>query len=165
MADENYDTILRTAATVASAAGPLAISPIPETDTLVIAGVWSTMMVAIAHKAGNNAFNGEMAKKVALGVIAGAGAYWTGSKFFTWILGKIPVVGWVTGSGINAGLNMIFTLWMGFALIDLFEGPNLKIDDIAAIIKQLTDAIKPHIGSNKVKRVGSFFQRIGESLL
>ncbi|GHO77939.1 hypothetical protein KSD_57100 [Ktedonobacter sp. SOSP1-85] len=165
MADKDYDTILRTAAAAASAAGPLAISPIPGADTLVIAGVWSTMMIAVARKAGQGVFNGEVSKKVALSVIAGAGAYWTGSKLFTWILAKIPVVGWVTGSGINAGLNGIFTLWMGYALIDLFEGPNLKIEDMATIIKQLTDAMKPHVGSSKVKRVVGFFQRIGESFL
>lgn len=164
MADENYDTILRTAAALAASTGPLAISPVPEVDLVFIATIWSAMMAAIAEEAGCYELNAEVTKKIVFGVIAGAGAYWTGCKFFTWILAKIPVVGWVTGSGINSGLNVVFTLWMGFALIDLFEGPDLKLNDVPTIIEQLMDAMKPRTTSDKIKRIMSFFKRVGGNL-
>ncbi len=164
LADEDYDTILRSAAAAAAAAGPLAMSPVPGTDTIVVAGAWTGMIVAIAKKAGRDELDAEAAKKIILGVIAGAGAYWTGSKFFTWILAKIPGIGWVTGSGINSGLNVVFTLWLGYVLIDFFEGPTLKLDDITTIIGQLTEAMKPQLKGDKIKRIVGFFKRIGDEL-
>jgi len=165
MADEKYDTILRTAITAAAASGPLAMSPIPGTDTLVMGGTWIAMMTAIAKKAGYNNLDSEIAKKVVLGVVAGAGAYWTGSKIFTWILAKIPVIGWVTGSGINATLNVLFTLWMGYAFIDWFEGPNIEFNDLSTTIKQLIDAMQPGLRSGKIQRIADFFTRIRHDLV
>jgi uncharacterized protein (DUF697 family) len=164
LADKDYDTILRSAVAAAATAGPLAMSPIPGTDTIVVAGAWIGMIVAIAKKTGCDELDAETAKKIALGVIAGAGAYWTGSKLFTWTLAKIPGIGWVTGSGINSGLNVVFTLWLGYALIDLFEGPNPEFDDITTIIEQLTEAMKPQARSGKVNRIVGFFKRVGGDL-
>src|SRR5690349_11327203 len=60
MADENYDTILRTAAALAASTGPLAISPVPEVDLVFIATIWSAMMAAIAEEAGCYELNAEV---------------------------------------------------------------------------------------------------------
>lgn len=159
MHDEGYDNIIRTAVVAASAAGPLAMSPIPATDTVVVAGVWTTMMTSIAKKAGHS-LDPETGKKVILAVISGAGAYWTGSKALTWIIAKIPGIGWVTGSGINGILNGAFTVWLGYALIDLFEKNDFELGDWEFCIEYLKNAMKPQVDKGKIKRIRAFFGRL-----
>lgn len=158
MADENYDSIIRTAVVAASAAGPLAMSPIPVADTFVVAGIWATMMTGIARKTGHD-LDLETGKKVALAVISGAGAYWTGCKALTWIIAKVPGIGWVTGSGANSVLNGAYTVWLGYSLIDLFEKEGFELDDWIFCIEYLKDAMKPRTNKDKLMRIRAFFKR------
>lgn len=156
--DEDYDNIIRTAVVAASAAGPLAMSPIPATDTVVVAGIWTTMMTGIARKTGHS-LDLETGKKVVLAVISGAGLYWTGGKALTWIIARIPGIGWVTGSGANSVLNGTFTVWLGYSLIDLFEKEDFELDDWEFCIEYLKDAMKPQANKDKLKRIRAFFKR------
>lgn len=158
MADEEYDDIVRTAAAAAAATGPLAMSPVPATDTLAIAGIWTAMMTAIAQRTGHR-LDAETAKKVAVGISGAAGGYWVGCKWFTWILAKIPGVGMVTGSGINSTLNVGFTLWLAYSFIDLFEEDDIDLTDWEFMITQLKGAMKPSMSSGKVARIREFFGR------
>lgn len=158
MADEDYDGIIRTAFVAASATGPLVISPIPGSDLVVVTGIWTTMMTGIARKTGHS-LDVETGKKVVVAVVAGAGAYWTGSKTLTWILAKIPGIGWATGSAINSGLNGAFTLWLGYAFIDLFEKDDFDLQNWEFCIEYLKIAMKPGINKAKLMRIRAFFKR------
>ncbi len=39
MSDQDYDDIIRKAVAAAAATGPLAMSPVPATDTVAVAGI------------------------------------------------------------------------------------------------------------------------------
>lgn len=158
MADEEYDQILRRSFSAALATGPLALSPVPNSDMVAMAGIWSGMMVAISRKNGHE-LNPGVAKKVALSVTTGVAAYWTGSKMFTWVLAKVPGIGTVTGTGINGILNGSYTLWLGLAFIDLFEKKDVDLTDVTFVTRFVSEAMKPRVGGEKVARVRAFFKR------
>lgn len=158
MSDQDYDDIIRKAVAAAAATGPLAMSPIPATDTVAVAGIWTTMMIAIARRTGHS-LDVETAKKVVLAVIVQATAYWTGSKTLTWIIAKFPGIGWVTGSATNSVLNVAFTVWLGYALIDLFEREDFELIDWPAYAGFLKDAMKPWGDVGKLRRARDFFKR------
>lgn len=158
MADEEYDQILRRSFSAALATGPLALSPVPNSDMVAMAGIWSGMMVAISRKNGHE-LNPGVAKKVALSVTTGVAAYWTGSKMFTWVLAKVPGIGTVTGTGINGILNGSYTLWLGLAFIDLFEKKDVDLTDVTFVTQFVSEAMKPRVGGEKVARVRAFFKR------
>ena len=158
MSDQDYDDIIRKAVAAAAATGPLAMSPIPATDTIAVAGIWTTMMIAIARRTGHS-LDVETAKKVVLAVITQAGAYWTGSKALTWIVAKIPGPGMVTGSGANSVLNGAFTVWLGYRFIDLFEREDFELIDWQVYAETLMDAKKPWGDVGKLRRVRDFFKR------
>lgn len=158
MSDQDYDDIIRKAVAAAAATGPLAMSPVPATDTVAVAGIWTTMMIAIASRTGHS-LDVETGKKVVLAFIAQAGAYWTGSKALTWIIAKFPGIGMVTGSGANSVLNGAFTVWLGCLLIDLFEREDFELIDWPVYVGFLKDAKKPWEDVGKLRRVRDFFKR------
>lgn len=159
MADKDYDSIIRTATGAAAACGPLALSPVPVTDTVAIAGIWATMMTAIARRAGHG-LDKETAKMVALGVLGAAGSYWSGCKTFTWVLAKIPGPGMIVGSGVNGTLNAGFTLWVAYSFIDLFEEDDIDLTDWEFMITYLKGAVRPAANSAKLRRIRAFFRRM-----
>src|SRR6266849_1760727 len=158
MFDQDYDDIIRKAIAAAAATGPLAMSPVPLTDTAAVAGIWTTMMIAIARRTGH-ALDVETAKKVVLAVIAQALAYWAGCKALTWLIAKFPGIGMVTGSGANSVLNVALTVWLGYAFIDLFEREDFELIDWPVYVGVLKDAMKPGADVSKLRRVRDFFKR------
>jgi uncharacterized protein (DUF697 family) len=160
MADEEYDQVLRTAtATVAAAAtAPLAMSPVPLSDTAAMAGIWATMLVAIAKKSGHS-LDADTARRMALAATAGAGGYLSGCKVFAWTLAKIPGPGMVVGSTASGTLNVAFTLFMGYVFIDLFEKPNFDPLDIEYSMAYFQRCLKPYLSSAMLHRIGGFMQR------
>jgi len=158
MADEDYDTILRTAAAAAAATAPLAMSPVPLTDAAAMAGIWSTMLVAIAKKSGHH-LDADTARRMAFAATAGAGGYWTGSKIFTWALAKIPGPGMVAGATVNGTLNVTFTLFVGYVFIDLFEKPEFDVLDVESDMAYLRQGLKPYMSTDKLHRIAGFMKR------
>jgi uncharacterized protein (DUF697 family) len=158
VSDEDYDGIIRKAVTGAAATGPLAMSLIPSADTVVITGIWTTMMIAIARRTGHS-LDARTGKKVVLGFIHQAGAYWAGSKALTWIVAKVPGIGMVTGSGANSVLNGTFTVWLGLTFIDLSEREDFELIDWAVYVDSLKDAKRPYADVAKLRRVRDFFKR------
>jgi len=158
VSDEDYDGILRKAVTGAAATGPLAMSLIPTADTIVIAGIWTTMMIAIARKRGRS-LDAETGKKLVPAFIAQAGAYWVGSKALTWVVAKVPGIGMVTGSAANGVLNATFTVWVGLTFIDLAEREDFELIDWSVYAESLKDAKRPYADIRKLRRIRDFFKR------
>lgn len=158
MSDEDYDGIIRKAVTGAAATGPLALSPIPQADAVVVVGIWTTMMIAIARRKGHS-LDVETGKKVVLAFIHQAGAYWVGSKALTWIVAKVPGIGMVTGSGANSILNGTFTVWLGLTFIDLSEREDFELIDWSVYAESLKDAKRPYADVAKLRRARDFFKR------
>jgi uncharacterized protein (DUF697 family) len=156
MADEEYDGVLRTAVAASAATGPLIILPIPGTDMAAVAAIWTTMAVNIAQRSGQT-LEGGTARRVVLAVAAGAGAYWANVKAVMWLVSKIPGIGMVGGSSVNGLVNALSTLWLAFALIDLFErdgGVNFEFS-----VQFLVEEMKPSPNGRKFRRVQRFFRR------
>jgi uncharacterized protein (DUF697 family) len=155
--DENYDGILRTAVAAAGATGPLIILPVPGADAAAIAGIWTTMAVSIARRNGSTV-ESETARRVMLAVVAGAGAYWANAKAVMWFISKIPGVGMVSASGVNGGINALSTLWLGFALVDLFEQKSGGVD-LEFSVDFLVKEMKLRPNGRKLRRLQAFFRR------
>ncbi len=157
LADEDYDGILRTAVAAGGATGPLIISPVPGTDMAAVAAIWTTMAVNIARRNGHTV-EGEAARRVILAVVAGAGAYWANAKLVMWFISKIPGIGMVGASGVNGGINALSTLWLGFALIDLFEQRSGGVD-LEFSVDFLVKEMKLRPNGRKLRRLQAFFRR------
>ncbi len=158
MCDADFDGIIRTAVVAAAATGPLVVLPVPGADAIPIAGIATTMMIAIARETGHS-MDPTTSKKVVLAVIAQAGSYWVNVKAFNWIVAKFPGIGWVTGSGANSLLNVAFMVWLGYAFIDLFEKEDVEVIDLGSHLVFLQEAMKPNPGLRKLMRIRDFFKR------
>jgi uncharacterized protein (DUF697 family) len=160
--DEEYDGILRTAAAAAGATGPLIILPVPGADMAAIAGIWTTMAVNIAQRNGHTV-EGEAARRVILAVAAGSAAYWANAKLVMWFISKIPGIGMAGAAGVNGGVNALSTLWLGFALIDLFEQRSGGVD-LEFSVDFLVKEMRPRPNGRKLKRLQAFSRRWANSL-
>lgn len=158
MHDADFDGIIQAAVVAAAATGPLVVLPVPGADALPMAGIATTMMIAIARQTGH-AVDATTGKKVVLAVIAQAGSYWVNVKAFNWLVAKFPGIGWVAGSAANSLLNGAFMVWLGYAFIDLFKRDHVEVIDLASHLEFLQDAMKPNPGLRKLKRIRGFFMR------
>lgn len=158
--DAEYDPILRAATGAAASTGPLVLLLVPGLDFTVMAGIWGTMIVNIASRNGV-AMDRQSAVRIATAIITGFGAYAASAKTFVWAIGKIPGIGWVAAGGINSAANAIMTLWLGFALIDLFD--REKPTTLEDYVKFLISELRPKINAGKMARSVAFFQRMGSS--
>jgi hypothetical protein len=91
--------------------------------------------------------------------MAGAGAYYTGVRFFLWIVAKVPGIGMVAGAGAMSTINVAVTLWLAFAMVDLFE----QHDSVNAefCVDFLKREMKPGVNLRKLKRIKDFMKRLG----
>lgn len=158
MSDADFDGIIHAAVVAAAATGPLVVLPVPGADALPIAGIATTMMIAIARQTGHTV-DAATGKKVVLAVVAQAGSYWMNVKAFNWLVAKFPGIGWVAGSGANSLLNAAFMVWLGYAFIDLFEREDVEVIDLGSHLGFLQEAMKPNPGVRKLKRIRNFFTR------
>lgn len=109
----------------------------PHADLIVIAPVWVNMTIKLADKAGAS-LSEQTAKKIALAVFAGAGAFVSGVKMasfvFGWVGALFTMGGSVAVSAVaNAAINAAFTRSYGRAAAKFF----LATDQIGGIDKAM----------------------------
>jgi uncharacterized protein (DUF697 family) len=115
-------------------------------DVTAMAGIWGTMIIAIADKSGRE-IDKTWAAKVASGVATGIAAYIGGSKLAVGILGWIPVVGWLPAMAVNSSLNAWFTHNLGRAMVDMFEREDFQLTDVSNAVS----IILTSMGGDKIK--------------
>jgi hypothetical protein len=160
MADDDYDSIIATAVLAAAGAGPTIV--VPLLDPVTMSTIWTTMTVRICQRAGH-AVDRAAAGRLALAVMAGTGAYWTGSKLLGSLLSKIPFTIGPTIAA-NSILNALFTLRLGNALIDLMEKHDFDPKDWAYTIEFLVGTMRPRPTAAEVKRVARLSRRLHERI-
>jgi len=158
MADEQYDGIIKKAVLAAAAAGPLVLAPVPGPADVAMGAINGIMLVAIARH-NNQTFDEAVAKRIILGVTAGAGAYYSGVKFFLWLVAKVPGIGMIAGAGATSTINVAVTLWLAFAMVDLFERHDSIDADFCT--EFLSREMKPGVNLRKLKRIKDFMKRLG----
>lgn len=161
MADEEYDIIIATAAASAAGAAPLITFSIVS-DLPVVAGIWTGMIYKICRRAGHE-IERETASRLAVAVAASAGTYWAGSKALGVIFSKIPFT-MGPAIGANAVLNVLFTLRLGNALIDLMEKPDFDPTDWGYLVKFLGKAMRPRPSIEELQRVARLLRRLRDNL-
>lgn len=110
----------------ASLAGVGAIGGLigPGADLVVIGPVWVGMTISLADKSGAN-LSEQTAKKIAMAVLAGAGAFLTGTKIASVGLGWLAAAftlgtSLIASAAANAALNAAFTRSYGRAAAKFF---------------------------------------------
>jgi uncharacterized protein (DUF697 family) len=161
MADEDYDVIIATAAASSAAASPLLVVSVVS-DAPVVAGIWTGMIYKICRRAGHDV-DRETAGRLAVAVAASAGTYWAGSKTLGLILSKIPFT-MAPAVGANALMNVVFTLRLGQALVDLMEKPDFDITDWKYLAEFLGRAMRPRPSVEELQRAARLMRRLRELL-
>jgi uncharacterized protein (DUF697 family) len=115
------------------------------------------MLVTIARH-NNQTFDEAVAKRIILGVMAGAGAYYSGVKFFLWIVAEVPGIGMITGAGATSTITVAVTR-LAFAMVDLFERHDSV--DAEFCVDFLKREMKPGVNLRKLKRIKDFMKRLG----
>jgi len=135
------EVIKDTAVKCAAAAVPCAF--FPGIDVAAVGGLWVYMMNKIAQDH-HVTFDEEPIKFVGT-IAAGVGAYWTGSKIFSWIIGGILAL-FTFGAGAllipisNVILNGYFT-WSVGRRMDAIFAANSGTEAGAEIAMQITKAV------------------------
>ena len=155
--DAKYDEIVKLAIAGAAIAGP-AVFIAPMADLIIVGKHWATMAVEIA-RLNDVKLEKEAAGKVMTAVAIGVGAYVGAVKIFNFVITKIPGIGTAAGIGVNSGVNVALTLWLAFALIDLFsqDGEKKRLEDYAEF---LIRELKPRMNTEKIKRSIAFVKRV-----
>lgn len=110
----------------------------PGTDLAIIGVVWGGMTVTLAEQAGH-VMNQDTAKKIAIAVATGAGAFVAGAKVAStaagWLL-AIPSFGLsvVLSAAGNAALNAAFTKVYGESVARYFLQTRTDDTDLAVAI-------------------------------
>lgn len=149
---EKYTDIVNTALIAAAAAGPLGVTGVA--DTIAIAGIWTTMFMAIRSKS-NSSF-GNDPKRIAGGVASGIVKYYIGCKLATYGCFLIPGAGIITGMGVSAVCNIYFTYNFASILIELMDTkPSYSDDDI---INEIISLIKKMPSPGEIKEIVYIYQ-------
>lgn len=115
----------------------------PGIDILAVGSFWVYMMNKIADE--HNVTFGEDPLKFAGTIAAGVGAFWTGSKIFTWGISVILAL-FTMGAGVllipvtNVILNAYFT-WSVGRRMDLIFAANSGEEAGIEIAKQIIKAV------------------------
>ncbi len=136
----------------------------PGIDLAVVGGLWLRMMTKIA-KDNQVIFSEEPIKFVGT-VAAGIGAYWTGSRIFSW---GIPIVlAFFTGGisllaipVVNALLNGYFTFAVGRRMDKIFgaiSGTDAGMEIAAQVVKAVC-----HVPTRS--EFGEFWDEIGGAIM
>jgi|SRR5271166_2029602 len=111
----------------------------PGADLIVIAPVWTGMVVALAGQAGTSMDN-QTAKKLCVAVATGVGTFFAGTKIAStvaaWLL-ALPTAGLsvIANMGANAALNATLTRAFGRAVALYFlQADKIESVDVAARI-------------------------------
>jgi uncharacterized protein (DUF697 family) len=146
-----YAPIVKAAAKTAGAIGvPGAFSF--GLDVTVMAGIWTTMTVAIAHKS-NHQIDRSFAAKLVSAVLGGIAGYIGGSKLAMKLLHFIPGPGTLAAMGVNSFLDFWFTWRLGKGLAQLFDKKDLSTLDIGLIAIHLIAIITPIPRMGEIKEI------------
>lgn len=107
----------------AGAAGAGAILPLA--DTIVVSGIWITMIVRIAERAGHTV-DEAVVQKFVISLLQGAGSYIVGSALLRVLL-MMTGVGIIGASVINALLNFLYTARLGVFIAEQFDEPGFEM--------------------------------------
>ena len=123
----------------------------PGADLVVIAPTWVGMTVALADQAGH-AMSKQTAKKIALAVAAGGGAFAGGTKIASTAIGWLAApftlgASLAISAAANAGLNASFTYAYGRAAARYFLQTR-EIDNIEVMVGVLIALIGADLGFN-----------------
>lgn len=143
-----YIDIVKSGLIAAAAAGPLGVTG-GIADTIAIAGIWSTMFIAIRNKA-NTSF-GNDPKRIARGVASGIVKYYIGCKLATYACFLIPGAGIFAGMSVSAICNIYFTYNFASILIELMDTKKIYSDD--DIIKEFISLIKKLPTPDEIKEI------------
>lgn len=127
--NSKYRKIISRGITAAAAAGPLGAFP-GAWDASAIAGIWTTMFVAIAEKSGHD-LNSKFVAKFITTIGSGFGAYYAGCKIATWMFHLIPGAGTLLACGVSSLMNTIFTYKFGEACAKLLDKKEFDVGDAA----------------------------------
>lgn len=115
-------------------------------DIAGMAGVWIAMMAKIAQRArpGAAPLDSGTMTRLLVGVFASAGAYWTGSKILSGLIGwLLPGIGTGTAMTLNALFNGAYTWRLGHTMANLFERRDFDVTDIDTMREVLVAAMRP----------------------
>lgn len=149
---ERYRDIVKKALMASAAAGPLGVAG-GATDAIAIAGIWTTMFVAIRNRA-NNHF-GSNPTRIAKGVAAGIVKYYIGCKLATYTCFLIPGAGIFAGMSVSAVCNVYFTYNFASILIELMDTKPFYDDD--DIIKEIISLIKKMPSVEEIKEIVAIY--------
>jgi uncharacterized protein (DUF697 family) len=128
-----YEGIIRKAVISAATSGA-----IPFSDVVIMSGIWGTMIVAIASRAGHP-LTMERAFKLAGATLAGIGTFKLGTKAFTMALHFFPGIGTITAMGIDSFINAFQTYRLGVQLSEQFDRTTVSMEDMTSIVKHVMD--------------------------
>lgn len=135
---EKYKPIISKGVLASLAAGPL--GAFGGIDTLAVGGIWTTMFVSIADKAGKD-LDEEYVKKFITSAATGAVAYYAGCKAATWLFHLIPGGGTLLAMGASTIMNAIYTLKFGSGVAHSFEKGQLDFSDAAVAATSVLAAL------------------------
>lgn len=115
-----FDIIVRNGVTAAAAAGPLGL--LGSVDTAAVAGIWTTMIMAINEKSARKIDNAtDFVKSVA----AGFCSYYIGCKAANMIVSLFPG-GIVLGIAASTATNVYFTYRIAEIVIEMLNNPRFE---------------------------------------
>lgn len=117
-----FDIIVRNGITAAAAAGPLGL--FGAVDTAAIAGIWTTMIIAINEKSIRKIDNvTDFVKSVA----AGFCSYYIGCKAANMIVSLFPG-GIILGVATSTATNIYFTYRMAEIVVEMLNSPRYELE-------------------------------------
>lgn len=115
-----FDIIVRNGVTAAAVAGPLGL--LGSVDTAAVAGIWTTMIVAINEKSARKIDNvTDFVKSVA----AGFCSYYIGCKAANIIVSLFPG-GIILGVAASTATNIYFTYRMAEIVVEMLNNPRYE---------------------------------------
>lgn len=115
-----FDIIVRNGITAAAAAGPLGL--FGTVDTAAVAGIWTTMIIAINEKSTRKIDNvTDFVKSVA----AGFCSYYIGCKAANMIVSLFPG-GIILGVATSTATNIYFTYRMAEIVVEMLNSPRYE---------------------------------------
>jgi hypothetical protein len=127
-----YQDIIFQHSLSATAIGGTIGAIIPGADTIGVSGVWITMIVRIADKAGNPV-DDAMVQKFIINLLQGAGSYIVGTAVLRVILMSTGI-GLLGSAMLNAILNFLYTARLGIFIAELYDNPGFSMEHTTAML-------------------------------
>lgn len=150
--NNKYKGIIRKSAIAASMSGV-----IPFSDIVIMSGIWGTMIVSIAARAGHP-LSMERATKLATALFTGVLAFKAATKVLTAILHFFPGIGTITALGIDSFINAFQTYRLGRQFAKELDQADFNMDHVmelaGGIIETVVDMRPDHVLSDSWEVIG-----------